>query len=86
MARTKKTLNVQLNGVSVLTTDEGFALDAITEDGRRVLVHMRPIQMMEVQDRIREMARHSWVQDRLWAAYTKLLGRRPAALPYMDKL
>lgn len=86
MARTKKTLNVQLHTVAPLTTDEGFALDAVTEDGRRVLVHMTPIQMMEVQDRIRSMARHSWVQDRLWAAYTKLLGRRPAGLPHMDTI
>lgn len=74
MARTKKTMNVQLKSVSILTTDEGFAFDAVTEDGRRVLVHMDPIQMVAVADRITSMTKHAWVQDRITAAWAKLRG------------
>lgn len=79
MARTKKTLSVTLNGVSVLTTEDGFAFDAITEDGRRVLVHMNPVQMVAVAERITEMTKHSWVQDRITAAWAKLRGRQLTA-------
>ncbi len=86
MARTKKTYHVKLQNVGILSEGDGFALDAITEDGRRVLVHMNPIQMMEIQDRIRRIARHSWVQDRIRAAYVKLLGRAPERIPHLDSI